>query len=219
MCCANAYPCSGCRFSVRKIIISSAPGNKSRCSRVFIRVQSSHSLKASVAQGLEQNSIGRNSSQAQKQLDSIHLASILPELGIRLIAPNPIQPRNSTIQWLLLYRVKLSMLPFAMRSVPTLALFTGSVSGAPQSPRRVSSSALLQKWCALRCDFLATILFSVAYALLVSLAALFGTRSLYFQWLADSFVKYRGVGYPSSPSQHACIFRSATWTRDAHPTI
>src|SRR5882672_9923644 len=96
------------------------------------------------------------------------------------------------------------MLPFAMRSVPTLALFTGSVSGAPQSPRRVSSSALLQKWCALRCDFLATILFSVAYALLVSLAALFGTRSLYFQWLADSFVKYRGVGYSSSlPSSSA----------------
>src|SRR6267142_6214532 len=112
------------------------------------------------------------------------------------------------------------MLPFAMRSVPTLALFTGSVSGAPQSPRRVSSSALLRTWCALRCAFLATILFSVTYALLVSLAALFGTRPLYFQWFADSFAKYRGVGYPSSlPQHHACIFRSATWTRNAHPTI
>ena len=62
-------------------------------------------------------------------------------------------------------------------------------------------------------------LFSVAYALLISLAALFGTRSLYFQWLADSFVKYRGVGYPSSLPRHACSFRSATWTRAAHPTI
>src|SRR5882762_5960727 len=111
------------------------------------------------------------------------------------------------------------MLPFAMRSVPTLALFTGSVSGAPQSLRQASSSVLLRTWCSLRCAFLATILFSVAYALLVSLAALFGTRSLYFQWLADSFVKYRGVGYPPSLPQHVCIFRSTTWTRDAHPTI
>src|SRR5882762_1232551 len=85
--------------------------------------------------------------------------------------------------------------------------------------RRVSTSALLRTWCALRCAFLATILFSVAYALLVSLAALFGTRSLYFQWLADSFVEYWGVGYPSSLPQHARIFRSATWTRAAHPTI
>src|SRR5882672_2372374 len=111
------------------------------------------------------------------------------------------------------------MLPFAMRSVPTLALFTGSVSGAPQLPPRVSSSAPLQTWCAVRDVPLATILFSAAYALLASLVALFGTRSLYFQWLADSFVKYRGVGYPSSLPQHACIFRSATWTRDEHPTI
>src|SRR6267142_2293408 len=111
------------------------------------------------------------------------------------------------------------MLPFAMRSVPTLALFTGSVSGALQSAPRVSSSVLLRTWCALRYVLLATILFSVAYALLVSLVALFGTRSLYFQWLADSFVKYRGVGYPSSLPQHACIFRFATWTPDAHPTI
>src|SRR5258706_6084088 len=163
--------------------------------------------------------MGQNSSQGQKQLDCIRPASILPKLEIHSIAPNPIQPRNSTIQWLLLYRVKLSMLPFAMRSVPTLALFTGSVSGAPQSPRRVSTSALLRTWCALRCDFLVTTLFSVAYALFVSLAALFGTRSLYFQWLADSFVKYRGVGYPSSPPPHACIFRTPTWTRHAHPTI
>ena len=154
-----------------------------------------------------------------KQPDRVYFAPTSLILKIRLIAPNPIQPRNSTVQWFLLYRVKLSMLPFAMRSVPTLALFTGSVSGAPQSPRRVSSSAPIRTWCALRCAFLATILFSVAYALLFSLAALFGTRSLYFQCLADSFVKYRGVGYPSSLPQHACIFRSATWTRDAHPTI
>src|SRR5712664_210991 len=112
------------------------------------------------------------------------------------------------------------MLPFAMRSVPTLALFTGSVSGAPQLPPRVSSSAPLRTWCAVRDVPLATILFSAAYALLVSLAALFVTPSLYFQWLADSFVKYRGVGYPSSlPQHHTCIFRSATWTRNAHPTI
>src|SRR5258708_3884870 len=110
------------------------------------------------------------------------------------------------------------MLPFAMRSVPTLALSIGSVSGAPQSPPRVLSSVLLRTWCALRIAFLVAVLFSVTYALLFSLAALLGTRSLYFQWLADSFVKYRGVGYPSLP-QHACIFLSATWTREAHPTI
>jgi hypothetical protein len=63
-----------------------------------------------------------------------------PKLGIRLTASNPIQPRNSTVQWFLLYAVKLSMLPFAMHSAPIPAgVASGAsraslVSRAPQLP-------------------------------------------------------------------------------------
>jgi hypothetical protein len=62
------------------------------------------------------------------------------KLGIRLTTPNPIQPRNSTVQWFLLYAVKLSMLPFAMHSAPIPAgVASGAsraslVSRAPQLP-------------------------------------------------------------------------------------
>ena len=110
----------------------------------------------------------------------------------------PVQPRNSTIQCFLLYPFNKPMLPFAMRSVSILALFTGSVSCALRSRLEVSSSvvSVLRTQCSVCSAFFATLFFSVACTLLVSLAALFRPRPLCFQWLADSFAKYRGVGTP-----------------------
>jgi len=134
----------------------------------------------------------------------------------------PVQPRNSTIQCFLLYRLSKPMLPFTMRSVSILALFTGSVSRALRSRLGVSSSAvaMLRTQRSVCPAFFATLFFSVACTLLVSLAPLFRPRPLCFQWLADSFAKCRGVvPLRCSRSRHACIAVSATWTRRAHPTI
>ena len=135
----------------------------------------------------------------------------------------PVQPRNSTIQCFLLYRLSKPMLPFTMRSVSIPALFTGRFSCTPRSRLGMSSSvvSVLRTQCSLCSAFFATLFFSVACTLLVSLAALFRPRPLCFQWFADSFAKCRGVGVPlhCSRSRHARIFLSATWTRPAHPTI
>src|SRR5260370_4292482 len=103
----------------------------------------------------------------------------------------PVQPRNSTIQCFLLYRLSKPMLPFTMRSVSILALFTGSVSRALRSRLGVSSSAvaMLRTQCSVCPAFFATLFFSLGCTLLVSLAPLFRPRPLCFQLLTGPFSK------------------------------
>src|SRR5258706_9697033 len=134
----------------------------------------------------------------------------------------PVQPRNSTIQCFLFYRLSKPMLPFTMRSVSILALFTGSVSCALRSRLGVSFSVLsvLRTQRSVCPAFFATLFFSVACTLLVSLAPLFRPRPLCFQWLSGSFSKSPGgVPPPCSPSPHPCLPLPATWTPRPQPTI
>jgi hypothetical protein len=173
--------------------------------------------------GLEQNSM--NAQRKSRHKNHHRTPSTPLALVPTTVRPFqiPVQPRNSTIQCFLLYPFNKLMLPFTMRSVSILAFFTGRFSCGPRSCLGMSSSALsvLRTQCSLCSAFFATLFFSAACTLLVSLAALFRPRPLCFQWLADSFAKYRGVGAPlhCSCPRHACIFLSATWTRPAHPTI
>jgi hypothetical protein len=104
--------------------------------------------------------------------------------GIRLPCLIAIRPRNSTVQWFVLYCLKISMLPFAMRSAPIPAGWAGRVSGVNLT------------CCAPRfAGFLASLVLSRACTLLFSLAALFCNRVLCFQSFADSLCKTPGVGY------------------------
>ena len=88
-----------------------------------------------------------------------------PKLGVRLTAPIPIQPRNSTVQCFLLYRFNISMLPFAMRSTPIPAGVAGGASSvllatrAPLLSGRTSVPTLVV-------DRFAHPLFSYCYELL-----------------------------------------------------
>src|SRR5258708_1338118 len=139
-------------------------------------------------------------------LDASRLVVLTPMRPSKL----PVQPRNSAIQCFLLYRLSKPMLPFTMRSVSILALFTGSVSRALRSRLGVSSSAvaMLRTQCSVCPAFFATLFFSVACTLLVSLARFFALVLFVFNGLRAFLQKAGGwypcaalaLGTPASPS-------------------